>query len=194
MEGADRRLPGRESFGALLRSWREDAGLSQERLADRAGLAVRTIGHLERDERRPHRATVQRILDAIGVDGPAREELLAAAAGRAQRGSHEPPVQPGRPGAVVPAQLPADVAAFTGRVHEVGQLDALLAGLGDDGAFQGGDATAVVISAVAGTAGVGKTALALHWAHRVERAFPDGQPRANRSASCSPARPRAWWW
>jgi tetratricopeptide (TPR) repeat protein len=72
----------------------------------------------------------------------------------------------------VPAQLPSDVAAFTGREEELAQLDALLAG-GDD------PPTAVVISAIAGTAGVGKTALAVRWAHRVRGRFPDGQLYVN---------------
>jgi DNA-binding SARP family transcriptional activator/tetratricopeptide (TPR) repeat protein len=70
----------------------------------------------------------------------------------------------------LPAQLPADVSGFAGRVAELAALDALLPG----------DApTAVVISAVSGTAGVGKTALAVHWAHRVRDRFPDGQLYVN---------------
>ncbi len=68
----------------------------------------------------------------------------------------------------VPAQLPSDVHGFTGRHDELDELDRLLIEAGDK-------ATAVVISAVAGTAGVGKTALAVRWAHRVRDAFPDGQ-------------------
>jgi tetratricopeptide (TPR) repeat protein/DNA-binding SARP family transcriptional activator len=68
----------------------------------------------------------------------------------------------------VPAQLPPDVHGFTGRNDELDELDRLLS-------KEGGQATAVVISAVAGTAGVGKTALAVRWAHRVRHAFPDGQ-------------------
>jgi DNA-binding SARP family transcriptional activator/tetratricopeptide (TPR) repeat protein len=72
--------------------------------------------------------------------------------------------------APVPAQLPADVTGFAGRVAELAALDALLPG----------DApAAVVISAVSGTAGVGKTALAVHWAHRVRDRFPDGQLYVN---------------
>ena len=75
-----------------------------------------------------------------------------------------------------PAQLPADVRAFTGRGRELAELDRLL---GAGAADASGGAAAVVISAVSGTAGVGKTALAVHWAHRVLDAFPDGQLYVN---------------
>jgi DNA-binding SARP family transcriptional activator/tetratricopeptide (TPR) repeat protein len=74
---------------------------------------------------------------------------------------------------VVPAQLPADVSGFAGRVEQLARLDALLATAGTAAP------TAVVISAVSGTAGVGKTALAVHWAHRVAARFPDGQLHVN---------------
>jgi tetratricopeptide (TPR) repeat protein len=75
-----------------------------------------------------------------------------------------------------PAQLPADVSVFTGRVEELAELDCLLAA---SRSAPSGDSTAVVISAVSGTAGVGKTALALRWAHRVRGEFPDGQLYVN---------------
>jgi tetratricopeptide (TPR) repeat protein len=74
--------------------------------------------------------------------------------------------EPGRP--VVPSQLPLDVRGFTGRTAELVRLDELLAQARDE-------PTAVVISALSGTAGVGKSALAVHWAHRVVDRFPDGQ-------------------
>jgi tetratricopeptide (TPR) repeat protein len=74
---------------------------------------------------------------------------------------------------VVPAQLPADVYGFAGRSEHLVRLDTLLAGAARDAP------TAVVISAVSGTAGVGKTALAVHWAHRVADRFPDGQLYVN---------------
>nr|WP_052478355.1 BTAD domain-containing putative transcriptional regulator [Kibdelosporangium sp. MJ126-NF4] len=66
-----------------------------------------------------------------------------------------------------PAQLPADIGGFTGRQAQLDRLDELIA--------NHDNATTVVLSAIAGTAGVGKTALAVHWAHRVRDRFPDGQ-------------------
>ncbi len=66
----------------------------------------------------------------------------------------------------VPAQLPHDVAGFTGRDLELAALESFAAGQGN---------AAVVISAIDGVAGVGKTALAVHFAHRVAAGFPDGQ-------------------
>ncbi|MGW4206890.1 BTAD domain-containing putative transcriptional regulator [Lentzea sp. NPDC004789] len=76
-----------------------------------------------------------------------------------------------RPDTAVPRQLPPDLARFTGRTDDLAALDRLLP---SDQAGQ-----AVVISAIAGSAGVGKTALAVHWAHRVRDRFPDGQLAVN---------------
>ncbi len=74
---------------------------------------------------------------------------------------------------VTPAQLPADVAAFTGRADELTCLDRLLA---DD---PGASSAAARVAAIDGPPGVGKTALALHWAHRAADRFPDGQLYVN---------------
>lgn len=74
---------------------------------------------------------------------------------------------------VVPRQLPPDVRCFTGRAAELERLDTLLAGSGAD------LPEAVVITAVSGTAGVGKTALAIRWARQVAGRYPDGQLYAN---------------
>jgi predicted ATPase/transcriptional regulator with XRE-family HTH domain len=66
------------SFGALLRRCRQEAGLSQEELAERAGMSSRAIGALERgDRQRPYPATVRRLADALGLAGEARVALLA---------------------------------------------------------------------------------------------------------------------
>jgi DNA-binding SARP family transcriptional activator/tetratricopeptide (TPR) repeat protein/DNA-binding XRE family transcriptional regulator len=71
-----------------------------------------------------------------------------------------------------PAQLPADVDAFTGRGAQLDTLDALLPAAG----ATVGPARVV---ALAGMGGVGKTALAVHWAHQVRSRFPDGQLYVN---------------
>jgi DNA-binding SARP family transcriptional activator len=73
-----------------------------------------------------------------------------------------------------PRQLPAAVRHFTGRSAELRWLTGLL-----DGAGPGGTGRGVTISAIGGTAGVGKTALAVHWAHQVAGRFPDGQLYVN---------------
>ncbi|MFJ8335296.1 AfsR/SARP family transcriptional regulator [Streptomyces sp. NPDC094437] len=67
-----------------------------------------------------------------------------------------------------PAQLPADLPTFIGRSPELEQLRGLLPGEGEL-------PQTVVINAIAGMAGVGKTALAVHWAHEIAHRFPDGQ-------------------
>ncbi|GAA0369376.1 BTAD domain-containing putative transcriptional regulator [Micromonospora gifhornensis] len=73
---------------------------------------------------------------------------------------------------VRPEQLPLVPPGFVGRELPLSRLDAAV---GD----RAGGPTTVVISAVCGMAGIGKTALALHWAHRVADRFPDGQLHVN---------------
>jgi DNA-binding SARP family transcriptional activator len=77
----------------------------------------------------------------------------------------------------MPAQLPPEPGQFTGRAAELRLLDS---------AATGGDAAA--ISMVTGTGGVGKTALAVHWGHRMRSLFPDGQLYVNLRGH-SPERP-----
>jgi DNA-binding SARP family transcriptional activator/tetratricopeptide (TPR) repeat protein len=67
-----------------------------------------------------------------------------------------------------PSQLPPTVLGFAGRSHHLKELDQILAHTSDPSA-------GVVVVILSGTAGVGKTALALHWAHHVREHFPDGQ-------------------
>jgi DNA-binding SARP family transcriptional activator/tetratricopeptide (TPR) repeat protein len=102
-----------------------------------------------------------------------------------------PAVSPGQPARAalagqVPRQLPAAVTNFTGRAAELAALTGLLEQAGAQ------PAGTVVISAVGGTAGVGKTALAVHWAHQVAGRFGDGQLYVNLrgfDASGAPAAP-----
>jgi tetratricopeptide (TPR) repeat protein len=69
-----------------------------------------------------------------------------------------------------PRQLPMSVPDFTGRTEHIVALDDLIPADGDNGNVP----DAVVIWAVDGVAGIGKTTLAVHWAHRVQHRFPDG--------------------
>ncbi|GAA0834254.1 BTAD domain-containing putative transcriptional regulator [Streptosporangium amethystogenes subsp. fukuiense] len=72
----------------------------------------------------------------------------------------------------IPRQLPSDIARFTGRKDDLRQLDLMLS-------TGKGGVPAMVITSIAGTAGIGKTALATHWGHRVAGLFPDGQLYVN---------------
>jgi DNA-binding SARP family transcriptional activator/tetratricopeptide (TPR) repeat protein len=115
----------------------------------------------------------RRLVDELGAEpGPglqaAHQVVLRNEAYAAAPAAVAAPV----PVRAAPAQLPLDVPGFTGRTVELSTLDEALAGTGDQ-------PTAVVISALLGTAGVGKTALAVHWAHSVAARFPDGQLYVN---------------
>ena len=95
------------------------------------------------------------------------------------------PTEPGGaaptvPAGAVPRQLPAGAGFFAAREAELKELDALLDRAGLSGGEEAdGPGGAVVISAVAGMAGVGKTALAVYWARKVAHRFPDGQLYVN---------------
>jgi DNA-binding SARP family transcriptional activator len=69
--------------------------------------------------------------------------------------------------APVPAQLPLATRGFAPRARELARLDAMLA--------DSGGVDSMMVTVVSGTAGAGKTSLAVHWAHQVRRSFPDGQ-------------------
>lgn len=71
-----------------------------------------------------------------------------------------------------PRQLPADVRGFVNRTDELDQLNAVLAD-------EEGDPLVISVCVIAGTAGAGKTSLALRWAHQVQNRFPDGQLYVN---------------
>ncbi|MFC7530901.1 tetratricopeptide repeat protein [Actinoplanes sp. GCM10030250] len=117
--------------------------------------------------------TRRRLADELGVDpGPA----LSAAHAAVLRDTDEPAAVPAPaekpPARPAPAQLPADVPGFTGREEQLAALDRLVTGDNEQ-------ATAVTILAISGMAGIGKTALAVRWAHRARVRFPDGQLYVN---------------
>jgi tetratricopeptide (TPR) repeat protein/transcriptional regulator with XRE-family HTH domain len=193
----------------LVRGWRERALLTQEQLADRAGVSVGTVQGMESGRIRHPRSGSLRLLAAgLGLSPAERAELTATARSgfnpatygevitlqaldrytTVQQQLVEPPVadprpelqQPHRqtlssdpapaPGAEptgasqhVPRQLPAPPQMFTGRAAELVGLAELH------------DASTVVITAIDGMAGVGKTALAVQAAHQMADRYPDGQ-------------------
>ncbi len=147
-------------FAGVLRGLRTGAGLTQEELAEAAGLNSRTVSDLERGlATTPHKDTV-RLADALRLGGSARVEFEAAARGHAGRGRAR-----GRGVVAATRTLPRDIASFTGRQHELAELADAAAGTGG----------VVSIHAIGGMAGVGKTAFAVHAAHRLAGRFPGGQ-------------------
>ncbi|GID30004.1 XRE family transcriptional regulator [Paractinoplanes brasiliensis] len=147
-------------LGDLVRAHRRRLGWSQEDLAGRTGVSVRGIRKIEAQHTgTPRPVTVRLLADAFGLQGTDRDRFCQTALGDPSGHAH------------VPAQLPSAPAAFVGRTLELAGLDHLLA----DAAAP----AAAVISAVSGTAGIGKTTLAVHWAHRAARHFPGGQLYVN---------------
>jgi DNA-binding SARP family transcriptional activator/tetratricopeptide (TPR) repeat protein len=122
-----------------------------------------------------YRQIRQRLIQELGIGpGPALQDVEATIL-RQDAAPDRAPAPATRPGPI-PAQLPMAVLSFVGRAAELAQLDDILAGAADANPASSPSVTVVVVS---GTAGVGKTSLALHWAHRVAARFPDGQLYAN---------------
>jgi tetratricopeptide (TPR) repeat protein/DNA-binding XRE family transcriptional regulator len=161
------------SFGPLLRQLRVDAGLTQEELADAATISPRSVSDLERGINATARKETARLLaDALGLAGPQRAQFEAIARGREPAASSggNAPSSPGALGgpAAATRTLPRDISGFTGRTAELARLTAALAGAAPGGGVVG-------IHAIGGMAGIGKTTMAVHAAHRLAPDFPDGQ-------------------
>lgn len=142
-------------FGVLLRTLREKAGLTQDELAERAGLTGQAVSALERGHRRrPYPNTIRALAAALGVDDSARLALIAAS-GRVREPASSPTVGRGATLAPPPTRL-------IGRQQNVDDLTRLLVT----------DRHRLVT--LTGPGGVGKTRLALEVATVVRSAFSHG--------------------
>jgi non-specific serine/threonine protein kinase len=157
------------AFGAALRWHRLAAGLTQEALAERAGLGVRTLQGLEEGETRPRLETLRRLAGALALSAAQRDRLAATAPTAPRparrRGAALRLVPPGgpapRPGPVAPrTNLPLQLTSFVGRERELAAVRAAL--------------RRHRLVTLTGPGGVGKTRLALEAAAAALEDHPDG--------------------
>lgn len=149
-------LVAESSFGVALRQARADRGMSLSALSRLVHYSPGYLSRVERGRRAPTTALALSCDEALEAGGA----LAGLVAERLRARSACPQW---------PAQLPPAVAGFTGRAAALAELEAAL----------GDGQAAVVITAIGGMAGVGKTALAVHFAHQVAARFPDGQLYVN---------------
>jgi non-specific serine/threonine protein kinase len=146
----------RTPFSELLRRHRLAAGLTQDALAEQAGLSVTGIQKLERGPGRPHRDTLARLVAALRL-APAAEAELRNAARRAPHQRSDDASERLTPGG---GGLPAALTSFVGREREIAELSGLL--------------ESVRLLTLTGVGGCGKTRLALEIAREVADTYTDG--------------------
>ncbi len=159
--------PGRAdaSFAACLRTAREAAALTQEELAQRAGLSTKAVGALERGERtRPYPHTVRALADALGLEGDERSRLVTAVPRRA---ATAPPLDSSPSEHDIPARVdgrrspPMAASVLIGREDEVANVCGLVL-------------SGRRVVTLTGPGGVGKTRLAVEVARRLAPSFEGG--------------------
>ncbi|HLJ66846.1 MAG TPA: tetratricopeptide repeat protein [Chloroflexota bacterium] len=157
-----------ELFGDVLRRLRLAAGLTQEELAERAGMSVRSISDLERGRNRsPYRATVQRVIDVLQ---PAEEDAATLWTLAVRR---KGPAGLAPPAPVI--RLPHPLTPILGREQETGAILHLLRWEG------------VRLLILTGPGGVGKTRLALHVAAQAAEEFAGGATFVSLATITDPA-------
>jgi tetratricopeptide (TPR) repeat protein/transcriptional regulator with XRE-family HTH domain len=171
MPATDKSESASKHLGASLRSLRRGRGLAQRDLLRPLHLGSHSaIVDYEAGRRIPPDAVIaayERFFELpAGTLRKLRERALAERAA-AEAATRYEPVRQAAERPVTPRQLPAGPESFTGRVAELAQLDRLLR--------DRETSTPVVISAVSGMGGIGKTALAVHWAHQARDNFRDGE-------------------
>jgi predicted ATPase/DNA-binding XRE family transcriptional regulator len=149
----------RSPFGELLREFRLAANLSQETLAEQAGVSVSGISALERGTRRaPHRDTVALLAGALGLCSADRRRLQDAAVRIStprQRG-----VRPAGSGVSADHNLPLSLTSFHGRTRELRELAEAI--------------SEHRLVTLIGAGGIGKTRLALEASRGIIERFADG--------------------
>jgi predicted ATPase/transcriptional regulator with XRE-family HTH domain len=154
------------AFAAYLRRLRVHAGLTQEALAERAGLSSATIGAIEEGlRRRPYPQTVRALADALALTSSERETLMdAATAFQSQPRHHAAPSAPDSPRERVAPGVPSTLTPLVGREAEIAAVGALL---------RPPHVQARLLTLL-GPAGVGKTRLAVAVANTLHELYADG--------------------
>src|SRR5918999_3073488 len=170
----DGAMPSPDSLAAMIRGRRASARLTQEELAEKAGISVRTISDIERGLRRSvYRDTAERLAEALEVEGAEKHNFILVARGRED--AHEPGL---RPPAISPGRkrVPVPPTPLIGRERE---MEMLLR------AFRDGSIRSISLT---GPGGIGKTRLAVEAAVAAQDIYRDGVFFVPLSPSESPGR------
>lgn len=163
------------AFGRELRRLRQHAGVSLNRLAESVHYSKSYLSKVENGVKPATRDLATRCEEALGV---AEGALVGLCPRRARTRAAADRGDPWTGGVLVPRQLPAPVRHFSGRRRELALLDRIFTDREEEGGTSTGGRAhrpSPLIAALCGTGGIGKTALAVHWAHRAADRYADGQ-------------------